>query len=157
MNPVDDFQKQVALHTRVWTKFVRTQNQNFWVLVAFLPTFVIARLVVYNFPNLFLEIRGVHVHHLTYGIILLSIAGLWSLNITSHRQKTWCATLYGVGLALAFDEFGMWLHLEDNYWIRHSYDAVVIITAILFNVVYLSIFWKKILGLYKKEEESHTH
>jgi hypothetical protein len=80
------------------------------------------------------------------------------LNITTQKQKTWCATLYGVGLALAFDEFGMWLHLEDDYWIRHSYDAVIIITAVLFNIVYLSIFWKKILGLYKKaEEESHKH
>ncbi len=151
----DDIQKQIVVHSRVWSKFARTQNQNFWVLVSFLPTFIIARLVVYNLPDLFLEFRGVHVHHLTYGIILLAFTGLWALNVTTERQKKWCAAIYGVGLALAFDEFGMWLHLEDDYWIRYSYDAIIIITAILVNIVYMSFFWKKILGMYKKAEEDN--
>ncbi len=149
----DEIEGQLALHTRVWTKFARTQDHNFWVLVTFLPTFLIARLVVYNLPDLFLEFRGVHVHHLTYGIILLAAAGFLALNVKSERQKKWCAALYGIGLALAFDEFGMWLHLEDNYWVRYSYDAIIMIAAILINVVYLSFFWRRILGIYKREEE----
>ena len=149
----NDFQKQISIHTRVWRKFVRTQDVNFWVLFAFLPTFIIARLLVYNFPDLFLLIKGVHIHHLTYGIILLAISGLLSLNAILWHQRIRAAILYGVGLALAFDEFGIWIKLNDYYWARQSYDALIIITAILVNIVYLSFFWKRILGLYKKAEQ----
>ena len=41
------------------------------------------------------------------------------------------AVAYGVGLALTFDEFGMWLHLGGGYWQRASFDAVVVIAALL--------------------------
>lgn len=148
-----EFEKQFSIHSKVWTRFARTQDINFWVLLAFLPTFVISRLVVYNFPDLFLLIRGVHIHHLTYGIIGLAIAGLLSLNAYTWKQKVRSAVLYGMGLGLAFDEFGMWTRLNDNYWVRQSYDAVIIIIAILINIVYLSFFWKRILGLYEKAEQ----
>ena len=153
MNPVDNFQKELSFYSRIFSLFVRTQNINFWVLLAFLPTFVTSRFIVYHFPDLFLLVGGVHIHHMTYGIFLLAISGLWSLNIEKKRQKVFNAVLFGAGLALSFDEFGMWIRLEDNYWIRQSYDAVVIITAILVNIVYFSIFWKKILGLYKRVED----
>ncbi|MGH9390716.1 MAG: hypothetical protein ACRD1Z_13955, partial [Vicinamibacteria bacterium] len=36
---------------------------------------------------------------------------------------------------LTFDEFGMWLHLEDHYWQRASFDAVVVIASLLALVV----------------------
>jgi hypothetical protein len=39
--------------------------------------------------------------------------------------------LYGIGLALTFDEFGMWVHLGGSYWQRASFDAVVVIAAFL--------------------------
>jgi hypothetical protein len=153
MSHKTQLQRQMSIHGRVWQKFVRSQDVNFWVLFAFLPTFVIARLTVYNFPDLFLLIRGVHIHHLTYGIILLTISGFWSLNSTAWHQRITAAVIYGVGLALAFDEFGLWIRLDADYWVRLSYDAVIIITAILVNIVYLSFFWKRILGLYKTAEE----
>jgi hypothetical protein len=40
-----------------------------------------------------------------------------------------------VGLALTFDEFGLWLHLGGSYWQRASFDAVVVIVALLALVV----------------------
>jgi len=40
---------------------------------------------------------------------------------------TLAALVYGVGLALTFDEFGMWVHLGGPYWQRASFDAVVLI------------------------------
>jgi hypothetical protein len=39
--------------------------------------------------------------------------------------------VYGVGLALTFDEFGMWIHLGGPYWQRASYDAVVVVASVL--------------------------
>ena len=40
------------------------------------------------------------------------------------------ALAYGVGMALTFDEFGMWLHLGGSYWQRASFDAVVVLLGI---------------------------
>jgi hypothetical protein len=40
-----------------------------------------------------------------------------------------------LGLALTFDEFGMWLHLDDVYWQRASFDAVMVVGAFFGLVV----------------------
>lgn len=141
--------ERITIYSKIFSILVRTQNVNFWVLIAFLPTFVIARTFVYHFPSFFLEVRGVHIHHLTYGIFLLAIAGIFSLNFSSWKWKIANAIVYGIGLALAFDEFGMWIHLEDEYWVRQSYDAIIILVGILFNIVYLSVFWTRVIGLRK--------
>jgi hypothetical protein len=125
----------------------KREEISFLILITFLPTFVFARLYVYlsmkyNWENAFLVIRGVHIHHLSYGIILLALVGYCVLAYPHYRR--FFAVLYGVALGLAFDEFGMWLRLEDNYWTRQSYDAVIAITALLFNLIFLKKFWKKV-------------
>jgi uncharacterized membrane protein YadS len=126
------------------------EDINVWVLAAFLPTFAIARFLVYNFPGLFLNLSGTHVHHFTYGIILLAVSGILALNETEQKTRNTIAVLYGMGLALAFDEFGMWLHLSDAYWVRQSYDAVVIVAAILVSIIYFSYFWSKLFKFKSK-------
>lgn len=123
---------------------------NFWILSSFLPTFLTSRLMVYIAPGLFINVRGTHIHHLTYGIFLLTIAGFLSQNIESPKWKTKIAILYGIGLALSFDEFGMWLRLQDNYFLRQSYDAILIILSLLINIVYFSSFWLRIIFLPQK-------
>ena len=53
---------------------------------------------------------------------------------------------YGIGLALTFDEFGMWLHLGGGYWQRASFDAVAVIIAILGFFAYFPVqvsLWKR--------------
>jgi hypothetical protein len=127
----------------------RSRDIDFWILISFLPTFLIARLLVYANPHLFLNIRGTHVHHYTYGIILLALAGLISLNVKETKWKVPVAVMYGVGLALSFDEFGMWLHLEDDYWVRQSYDAIIIISTLLIGIIYFSYFWAKLINKHK--------
>ena len=122
------------------------EDVNFWILLSFLPTFILSRLLVYNMPWLFLNIRGVHIHHFTYGIFILAVSGLLAQNVKDYKWKSLTAFLYGMGLALAFDEYGMWIRLQDNYWVRQSYDAVIIVFAILVNIIYLSIFWKKLFN-----------
>lgn len=126
--------------------FSKKDDLTFLILISFLPTFVLARLYVYLAMkydlDFFVVIKGVHIHHLSYGIILLALAGYLALVFPSIRRKI--ALLYGVGLALAFDEFGMWLRLEDNYWLRQSYDAVIILFVLFFNIVYLKKFWRKV-------------
>jgi hypothetical protein len=108
-----------------------------WALSSFLLTFVFARCLVFlilthRLPDLYLFVGQTHVHHLNYGIFLLAAVGAVLLFWPPRgRALLVVAVLYGVGLALTFDEFGMWLHLQDVYWQRASYDAVAVIAALL--------------------------
>jgi len=113
------------------------------VLGAFVFTFVIARIPVICImagklpPQLFFHLSGTHIHHLNYGILLLSLSGAYSIFAQpTGRQLSAVAVAYGVGLALTFDEFGMWLHLGGPYWQRASFDAVITIAAVLALLAY---------------------
>jgi hypothetical protein len=107
------------------------------VFFVFTLTFIASRALVICImlrwiPDLFLHLGGTHVHHLNYGIFLLSAVG--AVLLFSHpteRQRVWLACAYGFGMALTFDEFGMWLHLGGSYWQRASYDAVVLVAALM--------------------------
>ena len=107
------------------------------VFFTFLLVFTVSRVLVIlimtrKIPDFFLHLGGTHVHHLNYGIFLLSTLGALLLFTTpTERQKQWLAFAYGFGMALTFDEFGMWLHLGGGYWQRASYDAVIVVAAIL--------------------------
>lgn len=107
------------------------------ILYVFVLTFMAARIVVFlimdrRLPDLYLHLSGTHVHHLNYGIFLLSGVGGYVLVTRPARfALDVCTVLYAIGLALTFDEFGMWLHLGGPYWQRASFDAVVTISALL--------------------------
>ena len=63
---------------------------------------------------MYLHLGGTHVHHLNYGIFLLAAVGGVPVAGPSRRVDDWQdGTLYGVGLALTFDEFGLWLHVDS--------------------------------------------
>ncbi len=118
----------------------RSRDQQFWILSAFIPTFLIARLIVYLFPHLHLEADGSHIHHFAYGFILLAITGFIAI-VRDAPASRWVAMVYGVGLGLAVDEAGIWLRLQPTYYSRQSYDAIVLVSAILINATYFASFW----------------
>jgi len=104
-------------------------------LLSFLLTFVAARVVSYlmrgqRMAGFYLHVHGTHVHHLNYGIFLLAGVGAYLLFHPGPAAPA-AAVAYGVGLGLTFDEFGMWLHLGGDYWQRTSYDAVIVLAAVL--------------------------
>lgn len=83
-------------------------------------------------PDLFLHMGGTHVHHLNYGIFLLSAVGAILLFVPlDDAGRKLVAVAYGFGMALTFDEFGMWLHLGGGYWQRASFDAVIVVLSLL--------------------------
>jgi hypothetical protein len=107
------------------------------VFLAFLLTFVTARVLVIlimtrRIPDLFFHAHGTHVHHLNYGIFILSAVGAVLVFVMrpSDRLRKVCALLYGFAMALTFDEFGMWLHLGGSYWQRGSFDAVIVLLSV---------------------------
>ena len=116
------------------------KHQSFWILYAFIPTFVAARLLVRFYPSLFLQVGQNHIHHFTYGIVLLAVSGYLAI-IQTGKVPTWVAIMFGVGLALAIDETGMWLHLTNYYYNDTSEDAIVLVTALLIGIVYFRDFW----------------
>ena len=80
------------------------------VLVAFLLTFICARCIVFlimsrTIPDLYMHVKGTHVHHLNYGILLLSGLGGYLLfkhpvgrkrhynRVTLRPQKGRCKAL----------------------------------------------------------------
>lgn len=86
----------------------------------------------HRIPDLFLYLGGTHVHHLNYGIFLLSLIGAYFLFVRPNGSALRrAAVVYGIGLALTFDEFGMWVHLGGGYWQRASFDAVAVVGALL--------------------------
>ena len=104
--------------------------------VAFLFTFIASRTLVIlimarRMPDLFLHPGGTHVHHLNYGIFLLcAVAAVLLFARLNDKQRSVCALAYGIGMALTFDEFGMWLHLGGSYWQRASFDAVIVLVSV---------------------------
>jgi hypothetical protein len=111
-------------------------------LLAFILTFIGARAVVFlimsrRIPNLYFFLRGTHVHHLNYGILLLAGVGAYLLFRSPQGSAARRAALvYGAAMALTFDEFGMWLHLGGSYWQRASVDATIVVAALLALIGY---------------------
>ena len=113
------------------------------VLTSFVVAFACARILVLLImarviPDLYLHLGGTHVHHLNFGIFLLAAVGAVLLFAppAPGRRRDLIAALYGVGLALTFDEFGMWLHLGGGYWQRASFDAVTVVGGALVLAAY---------------------
>jgi hypothetical protein len=79
----------------------------------------------------------VHIHHLVWGILLLLLVGyIWlaEVGVSSSWASALTAIAYGVGAALALDEFALWLNLRDVYWEvqgRESVNALLIFGGLL--------------------------
>ncbi len=84
---------------------------------------------------------GLHLHHLVFGIVLMLIGGTLGFAL-DETQSPWielAAAAFGIGAGLTFDEFALWVHLEDVYWSdegRQSVDAAII--AIVFVALVLT-------------------
>jgi len=105
------------------------------VLLSLLLTFIAARLIsvlmtLHRMPDIHLHVSDTHIHHLNYGIFLLAGVGAYLLFNPAPLAPA-AAAVYGIGLGLTFDEFGMWLHLNGDYWQRASFDAVIVLAAAL--------------------------
>lgn len=100
------------------------------VFVYFLLVFISARVFLFmimshRIPDLFIYVKGTHIHHLNFGIFLLTAVGAYLLfsNPIGVRAEA-AAAVYVTGIALIFDEFGMWLHLGVGYWQCASWDTI---------------------------------
>jgi hypothetical protein len=125
----------------------RPRRRMFLASISFLITFVGVRTLVSTIvhdegPFQWVMVRGVHIHHLVWGILILLLVGYgWLLDLgRSHSPMSillsrLMAVSYGAGAALTLDEFALWLNLDPNtYWTRQgrvSIDAVILFGGLL--------------------------
>jgi hypothetical protein len=125
----------------------RPRRRMFIASVSFLFTFggvrLLVSLVIHNHgPFGWVMVRGHHIHHLVWGILILLLVGYgWLLDLgRSHSPLSiflsrLMAVSYGAGAALTLDEFALWLNLDPSeYWSREgriSIDAVILFGSIL--------------------------
>lgn len=125
----------------------RPRRRMFIASISFLITFIGVRLLVSlvmhdTGPFEWVVVRGRHIHHLVWGILILLAVGYgWLLDLgrshspTSILMSRLMSVSYGVGAALTLDEFALWLNLEpDAYWSssgRISIDAIILFGSIL--------------------------
>lgn len=125
----------------------RPRRRMFIASVSFLITFAGIRILVHRIVNheghfQWVVVRGHHIHHLVWGILILLLVGYgWLLDLgRSHSplsifMSRLMSVGYGVGAALTLDEFALWLNLSpDAYWSsegRLSIDAVIFFGAVL--------------------------
>ncbi len=136
----------------------------FLVLAAFLLSFLFirtsARMIraqVSWWPGDVQTNSGLHLHHLVWGISLMTASGFaaFALDTPADPWYPLAAIGFGIGAGLTFDEFALWIHLEDVYWTqegRASLDAVVLVTAFMGLVV----IGTKPFGLDEPESVSGT-
>lgn len=135
---------------KIFHRFIvsRTKEIPFIIFFWFLLSFLIARgwtwmMDVHIIPTFYLYLNGIHIHHLSYGILSLALTGFIALGFPNFTKKHrhGLAIVYAIGLGVASDEFAMWLLLEDNYWARLSYDAFLVTSLIFLNIIYFKGFW----------------
>ncbi len=143
----------------------RPRRRMFIASVSFLITFLGVRILVHRIVNhqghfQWVVVRGLHIHHLVWGILILLLVGYgWLLDLGRSHSPTsiflsrLMAVSYGVGAALTLDEFALWLNLEpDAYWStgRESIDAVILFGSILAVGVWGAPFFRGIKALWNK-------
>ena len=131
---------------------------NLRVLTSFLGTFATVRIITHGIRGNWLPLKNMelggkqgahplHIHHLVWGILTLTGCGYVSLLRSEHRWRRRLAPLYGAGAALTFDEFALWLRLEDDYWSsqgRASVDAVIVLSSVFGMAVAAPSFWQRL-------------
>jgi hypothetical protein len=144
----------------------RPRRRMFISSVSFLITFLGVRLMVHRIVNheghfQWVMVRGLHIHHLVWGILILLLVGYgWLLDLGQSHSPTsiffsrLMAVSYGVGAALTLDEFALWLNLDpDAYWTsagRESIDAVILFGSILAVGVWGAPFFRGIRALWNR-------
>lgn len=118
------------------------------VLTSFFLSFVLARVAVVLsgivgpkssgmagfLPVNEIWISGYHIHHFFFGFGALIAAG-WLLLFREDFSRYYAGILYGAGLGIFIDEFGMLL-TEGNYFATSSYFAAMTFLTLLLVGVY---------------------
>ena len=147
----------------IWYEDIIRRNKQtpFIIFISFVIAFALARgVVVFGPESLRLFIKTYHIHHFYYGFALLAISNWIALTTDRPHMERFAAVLFGIGLGLFVDEFGLLLTCttltkDCDYWARQSYDAFVLIGGLFLAILYskpaLSLFFRTIRRVFKRK------
>src|SRR5579872_4476865 len=132
--------------------FAETPRERlFLASVGFFVTIAVVRTLTFLIHNNIgpfhdIYLRGRHIHHLVWGILLLLLVGyFWLVQIGTGQadSRTWMgralSMMYGVAAALTLDEFALWLNLQDVYWGREGRPSIE--AALIFGSLLSAGWW----------------
>lgn len=139
------------------------KEAQFLIFVSFTVTFLVVRAITISIREgralpfmRNIEAGGTHIHHLVPGIVLLLVVGYLSIALDAHNDIL--AVLYGIGAALTLDEFALWLHLEDVYWLeqgRISIRAVLLFAGFVGIAGVGAVFFIQIANSFARNVLEH--
>lgn len=131
------------------------RRKGIFTLTTYILTLFLSRLTVFliehdvDFPFLGYNIvKGYHIHHFSYGIILMVIISFATLFLNVTRFNNAIYFLYGLALGLIFDEFGIWLKLDPTYNQAISYIASTVVAIFLVIMLFLESWFPKLFEEY---------
>ncbi|MEJ2102709.1 MAG: hypothetical protein P8X68_22470 [Desulfobacterales bacterium] len=118
----------------------RNKGRLFVVLIFFLVSFSLARLYSL-YIDVFVYIRGYHIHHFYYGALALSSGGILGILSTNNNMKRIfiASALIGIGMGLFADELGLLLNSTSGTRMSEYFfpDIGDIILTITCGIVFL--------------------
>lgn len=118
----------------------RNKARLFIVLIFFLVSFSIARLYSLHI-DVYVYIRGYHIHHFYFGALALSLGGILGiLNNYDNMKRIFIASaLIGIGMGLFTDEIGLLLNSTSGTRMSEYFfpDSGDIILTIVCGIVFL--------------------
>jgi len=140
------------------------KQTQFLIFVSFTLTFLVVRAITISIREgrtlpfiRNIEAGGTHIHHLVPGIMLLLTVGYLAVALGGSYGYAF-AIAYGIGAALTLDEFALWLHLEDVYWLeqgRVSIRAVFFFAGLVGIVGVGAVFFLDIGRAFAKSAIAH--
>jgi hypothetical protein len=117
------------------------------VLLSFLVAFIVVRIYSLSIGHSF-YIRGYHIHHFYFGMLVLSTGGLIGILSTRKRILQIAAMLIGTGMGLFADEIGLLLNCTSAnricaYSFPDTLDIIFAIALAIISVIVLTDFIDK--------------
>jgi hypothetical protein len=114
------------------------------IVAAFALTVAAARVFSLVLPRVHWEpVPGMHIHHYVYGIFILTVAGYLALIFKGSRATIWIGLLYGLGVGLTFDEFGMWMNPPFIRGVRWNTSGLTIVALALGLLALLPVLLRR--------------
>jgi hypothetical protein len=126
----------------------RNKTTPFLIFVSLLFWFIVSRLFVMYFPGKSVFIKGYHIHHFFFGLILLSLAGYIAIVSKRAALERLSAIMYGSGAGMLLDEIGLFLTCGTmdkgcDYWARVTFDVFIIVVSLFLAIIYFGPFWRR--------------
>ncbi|MEF8832021.1 MAG: hypothetical protein V5A66_00710 [Candidatus Thermoplasmatota archaeon] len=147
--------------------FKRRRSTPFLISVSFLASLITARLWVIYFkatesvsPDVSYTVGknvvmgGYHIHHITYGVVLVAIAAWLAINYWSKTIARISSIMYGLGLGLIVDELGFIIGgMKPYHGDTEVFYVAISVMAALASIVYFPAFYRAIKRDIKRFQE----